>query len=324
MTAQTLRLGVVHSGLSRDGPGLLLRDIRRGAPDARAVAALIAETRPDILLLLRFDHDLELRALGAFADLVAQNGHGFGHLFSALPNAGMPTGIDLDGDGRVGTPDDAQGFGGFSGARGMALLSRFAIDHDGIRDHSAFLWRDLPDAGAHAAAFAPRPEVGAIQRLASTGYWQVPVDFPGGGRLVLLTWHAGTPAFGRVPGRNMARNRDENLFWVHFLDGALPFAPPDAPFVLIGNANLDPDDGGGDRAAMQRLLAHPSLQDPRPTGLRAMGEDSSATSNWEGGIGALRTSYILPAQGIDVIASGVAWPADGGRHGLVWMDITLP
>jgi hypothetical protein len=325
-TAQNLRLGVLHSALSRDGPGLLLRDIRRGADDARAAAALIAAVQPDILLLLRFDHDHELRALSAFAALLAEAGHSFADRFSALPNSGLQSGIDLDGDGRIGTPDDAQGFGGFSGARGMALLSRYPIDRDGVRDFSTFAWRDLPDARVPEADGAPipAPEVFALQRLASTGYWQVPILLPEGQRLVLLAWHAGTPAFGRIPGRNARRNHDENLFWVHFLDGNLPFAPPDAPFVLIGNSNLDPDAGGGDRGAIQRLLAHPAVQDPRPTGRRGTGPEGSATSNWDGGVGALRTSYILPAHGITVTGSGVEWPAEGGRHGLVWMDIALP
>ena len=307
--ADSLRLAVVHSDLSRDGPGLLLRDLDRGAEDARILAALIAEARPDVLLLLRFDHDLERRALSAFADLLAGAGLALPHRFSALPNSGLPSGFDLDGDGRF-TLDDAQGYGGFSGARGMAILSRHPLDLARVRDHSGYLWADLP-----GASFDLPPAARAHQRLASTAYWEVPVILPSGARLTLLAWHAGTPAFGRVPGRNLQRNQDENLFWVHYLNGALPFGPAPEPFVLIGNSNLDPDAGGGLRAAMRALLDHPALSDPG-------GAAALPTSRWEG-LGALRTSYILPARSLSVQGHGTLWPPSG-RHALVWMDLAPP
>jgi hypothetical protein len=54
----------------------------------------------------------------------------------------MATGLDLDGDGRLGGAADAQGFGEFTGQGGMAILSRHPIGP--VTDHSAFLWRDLP------------------------------------------------------------------------------------------------------------------------------------------------------------------------------------
>ncbi|WP_245243109.1 endonuclease/exonuclease/phosphatase family protein [Pararhodobacter sp. SW119] len=321
-----MRLAVLNSGLGRDGPGLLLRDIRRDAPDVLAVRDLIAAARPDVLLLLRIDYDLDGVALGAFAERLAEAGHPMPHRFAIRPNSGLATGLDLDGDGRLGTPDDAQGYGRFAGAGGMAILSRLPFDDAGVRDHSGFLWRDLPGAllPEHQGRNFPSEEVFAIQRLSSTGHWQVPIVTPAGTRLSLLAWHAGPPVFGGPHARNRRRNHDETAFWHHLLDDALPMPPPDRPFVVIGNANLDPSVGDGIHAAIRNLLAHPALQDPAPTGTRpgADGADRT-TAYWPRGPGAMRVSYILPSRDLQVLDSGTIWP-DEGRHALVWVDIALP
>ncbi|MCC5986120.1 MAG: endonuclease/exonuclease/phosphatase family protein [Pararhodobacter sp.] len=326
--AQSLRLAVHHTELRRDGPGLLLRDIRRQAPDVLAVRDTLAAARPDVVLLLGFDYDLDGLALAAFAALLAEAGHLMPHRFALRPNRGMATGIDLDGDGRTGTPDDAQGWGRFTGAGGMAILSQLPIRHGGVRDHSDFLWRDLPGAmlPSHDGRPFPSAEVFDIQRLASTGYWLVPVALPGGGEITLMSWHAGPPAFGGPHGRNRLRNHDENTFWVHLLDDRLPMAPPAPPFVLMGNANLGPERGEGMHRAMRRLLAHPALQDPSPTGRRPGGpaEPDTATAHFPRGPGVLRGSYILPDAGLHVLDSGLIWPPEPARHALVWADIALP
>src|SRR3546814_15576309 len=46
------------------------------------------------------------------------------HRFTAPPNTGVPSGHDLDGDGRTMGPRDALGYGRFPGQYGMAILSR--------------------------------------------------------------------------------------------------------------------------------------------------------------------------------------------------------
>ena len=292
-----------------------------------AVRDLIAELRPDILLLLRFDYDLEGLALAAFAERLAEGGHPMAHLFALRPNSGWATGLDLDGDGRTGTPDDAQGFGRFAGEGGKAILSRMPINRAGVRDHSAFLWRDLPGALIPERDGAPFPsaEVFAVQRLSSTGHWQVPVVTGAGGRLTLLTWHAGPPVFGGPHERNRRRNHDETAFWTRLLDGDLRVDAPAPPFVLMGNSNLDPDAGDGIHPAMRDLLAYPALQDPRPTGQRPGSEAPDATTaHWPRGPGALRVSYILPSSDLEVRDTGLVWPDGGATSALVWVDIVLP
>jgi hypothetical protein len=325
--ADTLRLAVLNTGLSRDGPGLLLRDIRRGEADVLAVRDLVAEAEPDILLLLRVDYDLDGLALAAFAERLAEGGHEMPHRFALRPNSGWATGLDLDGDGRTNTPDDAQGFGRFAGEGGMAILSRLPIEEPGVRDHSRFLWRDVPGALIPVRDGQPFPsaEVFAVQRLSSTGHWEVPVVTASGARLTLLTWHAGPPAFGGAEARNRRRNHDETVFWTHLLNGALPMPPPPRPFVIMGSSNLDPEAGDGIRSAMQDLLAHPSLQDPHPTGRRpGTDAESVATAWWPRGPGALRVSYILPSVGLEIKDTGLLWSEQVPTHALVWLDVVLP
>ncbi|MFV2033980.1 MAG: endonuclease/exonuclease/phosphatase family protein, partial [Halocynthiibacter sp.] len=245
--AQTLRVATYNTELDRRGPGLLLRDILRN-DDAQitAVTDVIATVAPDILLIQRFDYDYDQRALVAFADLLRQKGVDYPYLFARQPNSGISTGIDMDGDGRLGRARDAQGYGQFAGQRGMALLSRYPIA-EGARDFSTMLWRDLPGAllpTRNGAPF-PSPEAQAVQRLSSVAHWEVPVLLPGGGLLRLLAWHATPPVFDGPEDMNGRRNHDEAAFWQLYLEGKLDVLPPDGPFLLLGDANLDPIDGNG-------------------------------------------------------------------------------
>ena len=345
-----LRLAVYTVEMDRTGPGLLLRDLRRGDPQADAVARVIADADPDVILLLRFDFDAGGLALGAFVELLSTQGVDYKYKLSLQPNAGLMTDVDLDGDGRLRGPRDAQGYGLFAGHNGMAILSKLPFDRAAVRDFSGLLWRDLPGAVLpHGADGTPFPSEEALdaQRLSSTGHWDVPVILPGGMRLHLLTYHATPPVFDGPEDRNGLRNRDETRFWALYLDGALADAPPDAPVVVMGNANLDPAGGDGFGATMAQLLDHPRLQDPRPTspggragGFRPPPVAEADTVAWDGDgePGNLRVSYVLPDARLAVRRSGVAWPAPGAsadallgpdgraasRHRLVWVDIVLP
>ncbi len=114
--AEPLRIATFHTELERDGPGLLLRDILKG-DDAQLIAVrqVIAATSPDILVLQGVDYDHGLVTLTALRDWLAQDGPDYPHLFARAPNAGLDSGVDLDGDGRLGGPRDAQGYGRFFG-----------------------------------------------------------------------------------------------------------------------------------------------------------------------------------------------------------------
>ena len=335
--AEGLRLVTWDPGLTREGPGLLLRDIGRDDPQVMAVVAVIAALDADVLVLTGVDYDAGGAALAALAGRIAAAGADYPHRFALAPNAGVPTGLDLDGDGRTGRARDAQGYGRFPGNGGLAILSRLPVDAGAVQDFSAFLWRDLP--GAILPEGEPA-EASAIQRLSSTGHWAVPLVRADGGRLTLLAFAATPPVFDGPEDRNGRRNHDEAAFWLRLLEGALPFAAPAPPLVLIGKPNLDPADGEGRAEALLALMSHPALQDPAPRGLHGRVEPGQAgdaaldTALFGPATGGLRVSMILPGRGLAVTGSGVVWPpeadpmaatlASASRHRPVWVDVALP
>lgn len=299
-----MRIATWHGDFSRKGPGLLLRDLMREPPDLSPVL----EARPDVLLLTDIDYDASRVALTALRDALSAGGLDYPHLFAARPNTGMATGLDLDGDTRLGGPRDAQGYGWFSGQGGMAVLARFPVS---LRaDHGALLWKDAPDSAI--AADDPGFEV---QRLSSSAHWALEVDLPGG-PVTLLTLAATPPVFDGPEDRNGRRNRDEVLLWLHVLDGRLG-AVPEAPVILIGNLNVDPHRGDGRRTAAASVLSHARLQDPLP---------GQETVTWDG-VGPMRVSYVLPDRTLTVLDAGITAPAPGpelGPHRLVWVDLQTP
>lgn len=342
-SADPLRIATFNADLSRKGPGLVLRDVLSGTdPQVEAAAAVVAAAHPDILVLTGIDYDYGLKTLTAFAArVVAMGGPDYAHRFAFRPNAGMATGLDLDGDGRLGGPGDAQGFGEFAGQGGMAILSRLPVDAAAAQDYSAFLWRDLPGSLIGGAGLSEK--AASAQRLSTTGHWAVPVILPGGSNLTVLAWLASPPVFDGPEDRNGRRNHDEAAFWSRLLDGALPFAAPAGPFVIAGDANLDPMDGDGRPEALNALLADPRLTDPRPVNAGGVegsstqkGDPALDTADWPEALpddpGNLRVDYVLPSADLTVTASGVYWPKPGepgaeaaaaaSAHRLVWVDVT--
>ncbi|MCE6952634.1 endonuclease/exonuclease/phosphatase family protein [Cereibacter sphaeroides] len=299
----------------------MLRDILKGEdPQIAAARKMLEALDADVLLLTGIDYDAGLLAARAFA------GDLYPHLLALRPNTGRASGVDLDGDGRRGDASDAQGWGRFPGQAGMAVLSRLPLGE--ARDFSGFLWRDLPGADP-----PPLPEdVLSVQRLSTTGHWEVPVQLPDGRFLRLLAWSATPPVFDGPEDRNGRRGGDEAAFWLRLIEGRLPIPPPEAPFVLLGKANIDPEAGDGLHAAMRAVLNHPALQDPAPKG--ADGSLASADFSANEGPGRLRVDYVLPSQGVPVTAAGVLWPApeeplageaaQASRHRPVWVDLALP
>jgi Endonuclease/Exonuclease/phosphatase family len=329
-----LRVATWNVDLDRTGPGLLVKELAEGeSPQIAAVVRVLVALDADVILLTAFDYDRGGVAIGLLADRMAKAGAPYAHRFAFRPNTGMQTGFDVDGNGRTGDARDAQGFGLFSGHGGMAVLSRLPVDEAAARDFSGFLWRDLPGSlGTDPADLA------AVQRLATTGFWDVPVVTEAG-PLHLWAWHATPPVFDGPEDRNGRRNHDEATFWRLFLEGALPMAPADGPFVLLGDGNLDPADGDGLREGIGALLAHPALQDPMPEGGHARidpGHAGNAALDTVlyPDLGGLRLDYVLPSASLRVVDAGVLWPqasdplaadlAAASRHFPVWVDISLP
>ena len=343
-SVRSVRLAIFAAPLSRDGPGLLLRDILAADdPQIAAILAIINDVSPDVLLLTDIDFDAGNAALSAFSAALARP---YPNLFTLRPNAGLQTGLDLDGDGYAGDDRDAMGYGRFAGDGGMALLSRYPIKTGDVVDYTSLLWRDLPEAGLPMSGEQLFPSAAVFEtlRLSSSGHWVVPIDL-GEGRITVLASSSTPPVFDGPEDFNGLRNKDELRLWEHLLGGtfgAVPVYP-----VVMGNTNLDPADGDGLRDAMASFLVRPDLQDPQPRsagGLAAAdpgqrGDPALDTADWpDGRPGNLRVSYILPSDALRVLDAAVYWPDpadpkaaalgdDGlvaGAHRLVWVDVALP
>ena len=299
-SAEDLRIGFWNADLSRMGPGLLLRDIVRGT-DPQVALALdsVAALEADILVLGDIDYDAASAALSAFNDRLPRP---YPYLTALRPNTGVPSGHDLDGNGRRDEARDAIGYGIFPGQGGMAVLSRLPLTPG--RDFNGYFWRNLPGTLMPEGQPADLP-------LSTTGHHETAVEFPDGRTLRLLTWHATTPAFDGPEDRNGRRNHDETAFWRQLLTGNLPLPPPDGPYVLIGQANADPDRGEGRPEAITSLLKSPLLQDP----------GGEATVDYGGDIGALRVAYILPSADLAITAHGQLPPNNASRHVPIWVEV---
>jgi len=186
----------------------------------------------------------------------------------------------------------------------MAILSRLPLG--ATRDFNAYLWRDLP------GTLRPDSQPDTLP-LSTSGHHDTAVLLPGGGALHLLTWHATTPAFDGPEDRNGRRNHDETAFWSLLLSGILPYPPPPAPLILIGQANADPERGDGRPDAINALLLNPALQDP----------GGGATVDYGGNIGALRVSYILPSAGLRISGHGQSARNTASRHLPIWVEIAF-
>ena len=341
LQAEPLRLATYHAELGQKGPGVLIAKILKRDEKVMAVVEVIASVAPDVLVLNGVDWDMGGHALDALAERLSEAGADYPHRFAALPNAGLESGLDLDGNDRLGEARDSHGYGAFTGAGGMAVLSRLPLAE--VRDFSAFLWADLPGAIPPEVDGRPFPsaEAATTRRLSSVAHWDIPVETVQG-PLHLLAFYATTPVFDGPEDLNGRRNHDEIAFWQRLLDGDLPFEPPAGPVAIIGGTNLDPFDSDGRHEAIRGLLEDPRFVDPAPAspGGRAAatpgqrGDPSLDTADFSDPVpGNLRVDYVLPGSTLEVTGAGVVWPAPedpfaetvetASRHRLVWVDVEM-
>jgi hypothetical protein len=358
-----VRVASFNASLVRPQLGGLRRDLEGGPdPQAQQVAAILQRVRPDVLLLLEVDRDPEALALLEQRYLaVPQPGGGEGlayaHRFVPPTNTGEPSGFDLDRDGRRDGPGDALGFGAFAGQYGMVVLSRYPLDVDGIRCFGELRWRDVPepslpdDLDSLPAADWYSCAAQQVVRLSSKNHCVVPVRVDAR-PLHLLVSHPTPPVFDGPEDRNGLRNHDEIRLWAQLLDGGqgLPRVLDDtARFVIAGDLNADPHDGDSTGDPVGRwLLRHPRVNatvvpSSRGAELAAV-RDGGANAVHQGparhdtadfadegrGPGNLRVDYVLPSKTLEVVGSGVFWPAPGepgaelvgaSDHRLVWIDV---
>ncbi len=366
--ATPLRVATYNTSLYSDEDGGLVRRLESGDDKARKVAEVLQRVRPDLVLLNEFDYDDAHRAADLFQRAyleTPQPGGGaalrYPYRYLAPVNTGVPSGLDLDGDGTVGGAgrargNDAWGYGLHPGQYGMLVLSRYPIENASVRTFQRLRWSALPDAMRPVDPASRRyhyPDAVWTQlRLSSKSHWDVPVRTPQG-VLHLLASHPTPPVFDGPENRNGARNFDEIRLWAEYLSGrANPWLcddqgrcggiDADARFVIAGDLNADPDDGDGMPGAVAQLLRHPRVDArfvPRSEGaveraadhaLPRKGAVASHTGDFGPKVGTLRLDYLLPSHGLRVLDGAVFWPASdmleddpttASDHHLVWLDI---
>ena len=342
--ALDLTLATFTTRFSHSGPGLLLQHLQKGdEPQVEQDIAAILAMQADVVVLTNFDFDYDGLALAALQKRLADKGLVYADSLGLQPNTGIPTWLDLNHDGALSGPRDAQAYGRFAGQAGMAILSRYPLDRDHIRDFTALLWKDLPDANLPPDM---TDDARLLQRLSTSGHYEVPVIYAKGKALRLLVWSATPPIFDGPEDRNGRRNADETSLWLHLLAGDLPqgpgvtYSPPASPFVLMGQPNTDPNDGDGRHDTLKALLSSPYVKDPLPKGNSGhvdkgqSGDPALDTALVGKSLIGLRLDVILPSKDITVKEAGVMWPASSdpfaatleyaSPHRPVWAKLTLP
>ncbi|GAB5378368.1 MAG: endonuclease/exonuclease/phosphatase family protein [Acuticoccus sp.] len=313
-----IRFATFNAALNAREAGGVLSRLEGGDAQARAVAELIQRLRPDVLLLQELDRDAAGRSLAVFSRdylAVSQNGAApIDYPFTLYPpsNTGVPLGVDVDGDGLVGGPGDARGFGHHAGQYAFALLSRLPLGAP--RTFANLLWRDVPGGLIPASYYGP--EARAVLPLSSKTHLVVPVE-TAAGPVHVLAAHPTPPVFDDARDWNGRRNSDEIRLLADIIDGAAYLVddggvagglPAGAPFVVMGDLNADPERGEAREGAIAQLLGHARVADPRP----ASPQHGTATAEFGGG---LRVDYVLPSRNAGrVAASGVVWFAEDDAH----------
>lgn len=219
----------------------------------RNVTAIIQHNCPDILVLNEFNNDgngdketmllyqrnyLEYpQSLNSIDGGNMQKPIRYSFLKSFATNTGLNSGLDLNNDGKIeNKPENCFGFGYYHGHYAFGLMSMYEIDDKNIRTFQNFLWKDMKELDGITPVSIPRiTEEGKMPnnmklgdnwfsaekwekiRLSSKNHVDVPIKI--NNRLIhLLISHPTPPVFDGVAKINLARNRDEILFWKHYLD----------------------------------------------------------------------------------------------------------
>ena len=173
--AMPLRFATFNTSLYDETHGGLIARLDEGDDDARRIAATVQHMRPDVVLLNEFDYDAAGRAASLFQERylgVAQSGEQpitYPYRYIAEVNTGVPSGLDLDQDGRVGGEgrfhgNDAWGYGLHPGQYGLLVLSRHPIDAEAVRSFRLLRWSTMP--GALAQQIRQGGEFHQTERLA--------------------------------------------------------------------------------------------------------------------------------------------------------------
>ncbi len=361
----SVRFATFNASLFRQDSGALIRDMESSdSKQIQTIAEIMQRLRPDVILLNEFDYDEDGVALNNFCkNYLEKNQNGVSTIhypFRAVfaSNTGIPSGEDLNGNGKLGEASDAFGYGKHKGQYGFVLLSRYPIVKQEIRSFNNFLWKDMP------GALLPIKENGEMYlsdaalnvfRLSSKNHVDVPIQINGRTIHALIS-HPTPPVFDGPEDLNGKRNHDEIRFWKDYINNEDYFVDDNGhkgglaegeSFVIMGDMNADPVDGDSYQNAIAQLLDHEKVNQEVSRGSRIPASDGAledyrkldhrnrtgqGNPDYHTSIYRLRIDYVLPSADLEVTGSGVFWPhsredshylVDGkipSDHRFVWVD----
>jgi hypothetical protein len=359
----TVRFATFNAALYRSEGGLLQKDLEKGNDEQiKIIAEIIQRVRPDVLALQEFDFDEEGKNLQLFQEnyldkpLNGSEPIHYPYSMAFRSNTGIPTGLDLNNDGKTNTPEDAFGYGVYPGQYAFAILSKYPLETDSLVTFREFLWKDMP--GAHLPVNEDSTswyseEALEIFRLSSKNHVDIPVTIEDKTIQVLMA-HPTPPGFDGEEDRNGKRNHDEIRLFADYISpekgdylyddqGEPASLSRSSSFVIMGDMNADPFGGNSFRDAIHLLLKHPRVHPEPATG--ELVPSSEGSKIWheqkpndshpahKTAIFNLRVDYVLPSADLQPLKSGVFWPAPsdslfyltngdkGSDHRLVWVDV---
>jgi hypothetical protein len=126
IASNDLRIATFNIAMGLQEEGRLGQNLAYGQePRLRQVAEILQRVRPDIVVLNEFDYDPDYDAADLFSEhYLAKSWNGqqpirYAYSFRGPVNTGANSGLDLDGNGKTGEPQDAWGYGIFPGQYGM-------------------------------------------------------------------------------------------------------------------------------------------------------------------------------------------------------------
>lgn len=376
-TEVALRVASFNVSLFRDSQGELLSDLSGGNDvQAQTLAQIIQRVNPDVLLLNEFDYDAEGAALDAFVDEYIDVGEGaVSYPYRAVypSNTGVNLGLDVNNDeqivtepGQPGYGDDSAGFGQFEGQYAFALISRYPLGD--MRSYQNLIWADLPGALLPDDPSSDEekddwysPEVREVLPLSSKNHVAQWIELGEDLGFYFLMSHPTPAGFDGPEDRNGRRNHDEIRLWREFINDAAWLVDDqgntggidaETPFIIAGDLNDDPFDGGSAGVGVLQLLDDPRVQEePVPSSTGAVeqaeaqggandshnGPAENDTADFSEQFGNQRVDYVLPSMDFTITETGVFWPRSdeegfslvgtfpfpSSDHRLVWIDVAL-
>ena len=210
-------------------------------PQVMVAAKIIKRFTPDVLSINEMQADTA--APRAFIENFLKKGEApVDYPFSYIgeTNSGVRTGLPQ--------PFDYKGYGSFKGQYGIACLSKFRMDFEAIKNYKDVPWGAMP--------LNYCGEMGCPEDfpLWSTAFLDIPVDI-NGTVVHFLLLHPTVPLRNYM---NLRRNADQLRFLERYISGqdapGVPALKNDAPFVIMGDLNADPEEGLGTCEVIRKFL----------------------------------------------------------------------